>query len=48
MDEIKIILREQYGIDCKNVSPQQGGWSALAYKVLDDRCTYFLKVYEKN
>lgn len=48
MDEIKIILREQYGIDCKNVSPQQGGWSALAYKVFDDRCTYFLKVYEKN
>ncbi|MEJ8544734.1 aminoglycoside phosphotransferase family protein [Brevibacillus borstelensis] len=48
MDEIKTMLKEQYGIDCTNVLPQQGGWSALAYKVLDDQRAYFLKVYEKS
>lgn len=45
---IKTILKEYYGVDRVNISPQRGGWSALAFKVFDDRHTYFLKMYEKS
>lgn len=48
MNKIKNILKEQYDIEFINVSPQQGGWSALAYKVFNNNHTYFLKVYEKS
>jgi spectinomycin phosphotransferase len=48
MNKIKTILKNHYGIDNINVSPQQGGWSALAYKVFNNTNTYFLKVYEKS
>lgn len=48
MNKLKNILKEQYDIEFINVSPQQGGWSALAYKVFNNNHTYFLKVYEKS
>ncbi|MBM7587448.1 thiamine kinase-like enzyme [Bacillus pakistanensis] len=48
MNRIKTILNNHYEIDNINVSPQQGGWSALAYKVFNNTNTYFLKVYEKS
>lgn len=48
MDHFKTILRHQYDIDAVHVTPKQGGWSALAYKVISDQQSYFLKVYEKS
>ncbi|MED1917362.1 aminoglycoside phosphotransferase family protein [Bacillus thuringiensis] len=48
MDHFKTILRHQYDIDAVDVTPQQGGWSALAYKVISDQQSFFLKVYEKS
>ncbi|EJL23939.1 aminoglycoside phosphotransferase family protein [Brevibacillus sp. BC25] len=48
MDHFKTILRHHYDIDASDVFPQQGGWSALAYKVNSDQQSYFLKVYEKS
>ncbi|MFF0828312.1 aminoglycoside phosphotransferase family protein [Brevibacillus sp. NPDC003359] len=48
MDHFKTILRHHYDIDAVDVTPQQGGWSALAYKVISDQQSYFLKVYEKS
>ncbi len=48
MHSLKDILKEHYQIDAINVSSQQGGWAALAYKVFSNQQTYFLKVYEKR
>lgn len=48
MDHFKTVLRHQYDIEAVDVTPQQGGWSALAYKVNSDQHSYFLKVYEKS
>ncbi len=48
MDHFKTILRHHYEIDAADVTPQQGGWSALAYKVISNQNSYFLKVYEKS
>lgn len=48
MEKIKTVLKDYYELDRMNVSQQQGGWAALAYKVFDDDETYFLKVYEKS
>ncbi|UED73841.1 aminoglycoside phosphotransferase family protein [Brevibacillus sp. DP1.3A] len=48
MDHFKNILRHHYDIDAVDVTPQQGGWSALAYKVISDQQFFFLKVYEKS
>lgn len=42
------ILETQYGINCINITAQEGGWSALAYKVSDGMKDYFLKFYEKS
>ncbi|CAI8893149.1 spectinomycin phosphotransferase [Brevibacillus sp. IT-7CA2] len=48
MDHFKTILRHHYDIDASDAFPQQGGWAALAYKVISDQQSYFLKVYEKS
>lgn len=48
MYKIRKVLKEQYDLDSTNVSSQQGGWSALAYKVQSSKGAYFLKVYEKS
>lgn len=48
MFDIKNILNVYYGIDSVNISPQKGGWSALAYKVAGSDADYFLKVYDKK
>ncbi|QKG83305.1 aminoglycoside phosphotransferase family protein [Kroppenstedtia pulmonis] len=48
MNEIKTMLKKHYNIDITKVSPQQGGWSALAYKVSNNKHAYFLKVYETS
>ncbi|MBP1996101.1 phosphotransferase family protein [Paenibacillus eucommiae] len=48
MDKIKTILKDHYDIDIIEVSPQQGGWAALAFKVSNNENTYFLKMYEKS
>jgi spectinomycin phosphotransferase len=48
MDHFKTILRHHYDIEAVDVTPQQGGWSALAYKVNSNQHSYFLKVYEKS
>ncbi|RAL24125.1 aminoglycoside phosphotransferase family protein [Thermoflavimicrobium daqui] len=48
MNNIKTILKDHYDIDIINALSQQGGWSALAYKVFNNQHTYFLKAYEKS
>ncbi|TNJ62496.1 aminoglycoside phosphotransferase family protein [Paenibacillus hemerocallicola] len=48
MNHLKTVLKDHYDIVMTNVSPQQGGWAALAYKVFDGNHAYFLKVYEKS
>ncbi|MGG3574047.1 hypothetical protein ABES25_15960 [Bacillus gobiensis] len=41
MNKIKNILKDHYDIDIFNVSQQQGGWAALAYKLSNNKNTYF-------
>ncbi|GIP32517.1 phosphotransferase [Paenibacillus sp. J2TS4] len=48
MNKLETILQDHYSVKITNISPQQGGWAALAYKVSNDKHTYFLKVYEKS
>lgn len=48
MFDVKNVLNVYYGIDSNAVSPQQGGWSALAYKTAGGGADYFLKVYDKK
>ncbi|MFP7277200.1 aminoglycoside phosphotransferase family protein [Bacillus paralicheniformis] len=48
MFSLKKILKGHYGIDSVNISPEQGGWTALAYQVTDGKAAFFLKVYDKN
>ncbi|CAH0120940.1 MULTISPECIES: phosphotransferase family protein [unclassified Paenibacillus] len=48
MNKITTVLKHHYDIDAIDVSPQQGGWSALAYKVTGNGHACFLKVYEKS
>ncbi|QOR36867.1 aminoglycoside phosphotransferase family protein [Clostridium sp. 'deep sea'] len=46
MKDINYMLKTAYGINCRSIVLQQGGWSALAYKVFDGAKNYFLKAYE--
>jgi len=48
MKRIINIIKTQYDINCLSITPQKGGWSALAYKISDGIKNYFLKAYEKN
>lgn len=48
MNKIKTILKDHYALDPITVSPEQGGWSALAFKVINHKHSYFFKVYEKS
>ncbi|GAA3406092.1 phosphotransferase enzyme family protein [Paenibacillus hodogayensis] len=48
MNEIKEIVQRHYGLKVSHLSPQKGGWAALAYKVIAEGQTYFLKIYEKS
>ncbi|MGG3839112.1 phosphotransferase [Paenibacillus thiaminolyticus] len=48
MNPITTMLKVHYDIDGADVFPQQGGWSALAYKVSTAERAYFLKVYDKS
>lgn len=48
MDRLQNMLKEYYGLEHAEITPQQGGWAALAFRVRDAKHTYFLKVYEKS
>ncbi|MBD2869820.1 phosphotransferase [Paenibacillus arenilitoris] len=48
MDKINTVLIKSYGIHPSGVTPQQGGWAALAYRVQKGERAYFLKKYEKS
>lgn len=48
MDHLQNMLKDYYGLEHTGISPQQGGWAALAFRVRDVKHTYFLKVYEKS
>ncbi|WP_211745604.1 aminoglycoside phosphotransferase family protein [Paenibacillus sp. Marseille-Q4541] len=48
MNGIKKILYEYYEIEPFTISQQQGGWAALAYKIVAENECFFLKVYEKS
>lgn len=48
MHALKDLLRRHYGLDARQITPRQGGWSALAYEVETDAGTTFLKMYEKS
>ncbi|MEF3305211.1 phosphotransferase family protein [Paenibacillus sp. GYB003] len=45
---IKRMLNERYGLEGASVSPQKGGWAALAFRVTAGGRSYFLKAYEKS
>ena len=45
---IQVILEEHYNIHAKRIVQLKGGWSALAYLIVDDKKKYFLKVYDKS
>lgn len=42
------LLSGEYGLRGCDVSVQQGGWSALAYRVRTPHTSYFLKIYQKS
>jgi len=48
MNNIEETIDEHYGLNVSQLAPQQGGWSSLAYKMIADNRSYFLKIYEKN
>ncbi len=48
MDHLYSVLRKQYALEPKRISPVTGGWSALAYKAECGENSYFLKAYEKK
>ncbi|MCQ6563059.1 aminoglycoside phosphotransferase family protein [Paenibacillus mendelii] len=48
MNALQTILSTHYGLENVDISPQQGGWAALAYKVTDNKQSYFLKAYDKE
>lgn len=48
MDRLQNMLKDYYGLEHTEITPQQGGWAALAFRVRDVKQTYFLKVYEKS
>ncbi|MDN5389002.1 hypothetical protein QMZ64_16410 [Bacillus sp. LB7] len=35
MFSLEKMLKDHYGIDRVTISPEQGGWTALAYQVID-------------
>ncbi|WP_342774585.1 phosphotransferase [Paenibacillus piri] len=48
MNKIKSMLNHHYDQHIIDVLPQQGGWSALAFKVCANKQSFFLKIYEKR
>ncbi|WP_337747783.1 hypothetical protein [Gracilibacillus saliphilus] len=48
MDRIKQVLKYYYNMEVTNIHSQQGGWASLAYKVSNEKHSYFLKIYEKS
>lgn len=48
MDRLQNMLKDYYGLEHTEITPQQGGWAALAFRVRDVKHTYFLKEYEKS
>ncbi|MCD9022612.1 aminoglycoside phosphotransferase family protein [Cohnella silvisoli] len=48
MNKIEETIYEHYELNVSHLAPQQGGWSSLAYKVIADNRSYFLKIYENN
>lgn len=48
MNKIEETIYEHYKLSVSHLTPQQGGWSSLAYKVIADKRSYFLKIYEKK
>lgn len=48
MKKIKSILQQQYNLVSRTVRQVKGGWTAEAYKVITDKSSYFLKVYDKS
>jgi len=50
MDELSALLKTEYGITVKTISPAVGGFSTkAAYRVAGaDGIDYFVKVYDKS
>ncbi|CAG7626420.1 phosphotransferase enzyme family protein [Paenibacillus allorhizosphaerae] len=46
--DLTAVLQAHYGIDPIDVTPQKGGWAALAFRVTSHERPYFLKMYEKS
>ena len=44
----KNIIERRYDIQIKSMQEIQGGWSALAYRVIAENGVFFLKAYEKH
>lgn len=48
MHKLKELLSRHYGLSARQITPRQGGWSALAYQVETEEGLAFLKMYEKS
>ncbi|MFE0560755.1 aminoglycoside phosphotransferase family protein [Paenibacillus sp. NPDC058910] len=48
MERLQNMLKDYYGLEHTEISPQQGGWAALAFRVRSHNEHYFLKAYEKS
>ncbi|QNK56918.1 aminoglycoside phosphotransferase family protein [Paenibacillus sp. PAMC21692] len=48
MKKIEETIYKHYELNVSHLTPQQGGWSALAYKMIAGNRPYFLKIYDKS
>lgn len=48
MSKIRRVLKEQFGIECTEISECHGGLSAMNYKVGTGGYAFFFKVYDRK
>ena len=44
----KALLEKNYGLIINSIEQIQGGWSALAYKIISEKGDFFLKAFDKH
>jgi len=44
----KALIEKKYGLAIKSIEQIQGGWSALAFKIISEKGDFFLKAFDKR
>ena len=44
----KSLIEKNYGLIINSIEQMQGGWSALAYKIISEKGDFFLKAFDKR